>query len=325
MEMQSLVDSSSDEGDTEVQIPIWIRYPGWTNLVLVNFYCLFGVAFLTTQQDWQPATALYVVVQIVTTIGYGDITVTDEEKIFMTLYVLLGTVLVAKVVNDVSEELLASANAEIDASLHRVERFLSGREVRKGCGRCHRLISATMIFLFFVLLWVLFFRFYEDCTCSYGFTQIEGCVVERCAETGGNEKTLVDAVYMAMISFSTVGFGDYTPDTKAGRLFACVVMVVGVAAFFNMVSAVAESIGDSQSYYAGQLRLSRAGFMRIDRDGSGFINRTEFQVYMLLRQGRVTMPQLNHLDRLFECMDRDQTGRLSYEEISAGLLDSDLK
>lgn len=300
MEMQSLVDSSSDEGDTEVQIPIWIRYPGWTNLVLVNFYCLFGVAFLTTQQDWQPATALYVVVQIVTTIGYGDITVTDEE-------------------------LLASANAEIDASLHRVERFLSGREVRKGCGRWHRLISATMIFLFFVLLWVLFFRFYEDCTCSYGFTQIEGCVVERCAETGGNEKTLVDAVYMAIISFSTVGFGDYTPDTKAGRLFACVVMVVGVAAFFNMVSAVAESIGDSQRYYAGQLRLSRAGFMRIDRDGSGFINRTEFQVYMLLRQGRVTMPQLNHLDRLFECMDRDQTGRLSYEEISAGLLDSDLK
>lgn len=325
MEMQSLVDSSSDEGDTEVQIPIWIRYPGWTNLVLVNFYCLFGVAFLTTQQDWQPATALYVVVQIVTTIGYGDITVTDEEKIFMTLYVLLGTVLVAKVVNDVSEELLASANAEIDASLHRVERFLSGREMRKGCGRWHRLISATMIFLFFVLLWVLFFRFYEDCTCSYGFTQIEGCVVERCAETGGNEKTLVDAVYMAIISFSTVGFGDYTPDTKAGRLFACVVMVVGVAAFFNMVSAVAESIGDSQRYYAGQLRLSRAGFMRIDRDGSGFINRTEFQVYMLLRQGRVTMPQLNHLDRLFECMDRDQTGRLSYEEISAGLLDSDLK
>ena len=101
--MQCLYESSSDDGDAEVHIPIWIRHPGWTNLVLVNFYCLFGVAFLTTQQNWQPATALYVVVQIVTTIGYGDITVTDEEKVFMTLYVLLGTVLVAKVVNDVSE------------------------------------------------------------------------------------------------------------------------------------------------------------------------------------------------------------------------------
>ena len=80
-----------------------IRHPGWTNLLLVLSYVMFGVAFLTTQQNWQPVTALYVVVQIVTTIGYGDITVTNEEKIFMTFYVLLGTVLVAKVVNDVSE------------------------------------------------------------------------------------------------------------------------------------------------------------------------------------------------------------------------------
>lgn len=106
MDMESSIYDSSSEEETEVKIPICIRHPGWTNLILVFSYCLFGIAFLTTQQQWHPATALYVVVQIVTTIGYGDITVTDEEKIFMTLYVLLGTVVVAKVVNDVSEELL---------------------------------------------------------------------------------------------------------------------------------------------------------------------------------------------------------------------------
>lgn len=108
MDMESsFYDSSEEETEvSEVKIPICIRHPGWTNLILVFSYCLFGIVFLTTQQQWHPATALYVVVQIVTTIGYGDITVTDEEKIFMTLYVLLGTVVVAKVVNDVSEELL---------------------------------------------------------------------------------------------------------------------------------------------------------------------------------------------------------------------------
>lgn len=58
---------------------------------------------------------------MVTTIGYGDITVTTEEKIFMTCYVLLGTVLVAKVINDVSEEILESASEQVDSSLHRVE------------------------------------------------------------------------------------------------------------------------------------------------------------------------------------------------------------
>ena len=105
MEMESLFDSSEEEevSLSALRIPISIRHPGWTNLLLVLSYVMFGVAFLTTQQNWQPVTALYVVVQIVTTIGYGDITVTNEEKIFMTFYVLLGTVLVAKVVNDVSE------------------------------------------------------------------------------------------------------------------------------------------------------------------------------------------------------------------------------
>ena len=46
---------------------------------------------------------------------------------------------------------------------------------------------------------------------------------------------------------------------------------------------------------------------------------------MLLRQNRVTPAQLRHLDRLFACMDRDRTGKLSYEEITAGLMDVDLE
>ena len=49
------------------------------------------------------------------------------------------------------------------------------------------------------------------------------------------------------------------------------------------------------------------------------------QVYMLLRQNRVTPAQLRHLERLFVCMDRDRTGKLSYEEIREGLLDVDVE
>ena len=45
---------------------------------------------------------------------------------------------------------------------------------------------------------------------------------------------------------------------------------------------------------------------------------------MLLRQGQVTVSQLNRFDQLFECMDKDKTGKLLYEEIRAGMLDVDL-
>ncbi|CAE7209252.1 TPKC [Symbiodinium sp. KB8] len=107
-----------------------------------------------------------------------------------------------------------------------------------------------------------------------------------------------------------------------------VLMVLGVVAFFNVISAVAEVIAGYQRYHKNRLRLSHLGFKHIDRDGTGLINQTEFQarehVYML-RQGRVTPAQLRHLDRLFDCMDRDKTGRLSYQEIRDGLMDVDLE
>ena len=41
---------------------------------------MFGIVYLTANQGWHVETALYVVVQIITTIGFGDITVTKEEE-----------------------------------------------------------------------------------------------------------------------------------------------------------------------------------------------------------------------------------------------------
>ena len=87
MEVELCKDSSDGEEDYESpseedvgSIPICIRHPGWTNVILVIAYCMLGIIFLTQREGWQPETAFYVVVQIVTTIGYGDITVTTEEE-----------------------------------------------------------------------------------------------------------------------------------------------------------------------------------------------------------------------------------------------------
>ena len=56
-----------------------------------------------------------------------------------------------------------------------------------------------------------------------------------------------------------------------------VLMVLGVVAFFNVISAVAEVIAGYQRYHKNRLRLSHLGFKHIDRDGTGLINQTEFQ------------------------------------------------
>ena len=41
--------------------------------------------------------------------------------------------------------------------------------------------------------------------------------------------TLIDALYFATCTFATVGFGDVSPQTDAGKLFACLYMIVGIS------------------------------------------------------------------------------------------------
>ncbi len=69
---------------------------------------------------------------------------------------------------------------------------------------------------------------------------------------GGQINHFVDAIYWALVTLSTVGYGDITPHTDEGRFVALVLMMSGVAvvAFFTsiIVSAFNEQIEDIQQH-----------------------------------------------------------------------------
>ena len=47
---------------------------------------------------------------------------------------------------------------------------------------------------------------------------MEGCLDgDNCTETGGVQLSFEDAFYMGVITFSTVGFGDFSPKSELGR------------------------------------------------------------------------------------------------------------
>merc|ERR1719331_161150 len=59
---------------------------------------LTGVAVLMNLEQLHFVTSVYVMMQIVTTVGYGDVTCnSDAMKIFMSLYVLVSILVVAGV------------------------------------------------------------------------------------------------------------------------------------------------------------------------------------------------------------------------------------
>jgi voltage-gated potassium channel len=59
---------------------------------------------------------------------------------------------------------------------------------------------------------------------------------------GANIKTADDVVWWAVVTTSTVGYGDFYPVTGAGRLLAALVMVLGIGLFATIAGAIASRL-----------------------------------------------------------------------------------
>lgn len=68
-------------------------------------------------------------------------------------------------------------------------------------------------------------------TCSIGILHFE-------SDAGGNIKTAPDALWWAISTVTTVGYGDFYPVTWEGRLIAALLMITGVGVFSALAGAM---------------------------------------------------------------------------------------
>jgi voltage-gated potassium channel Kch len=59
------------------------------------------------------------------------------------------------------------------------------------------------------------------------YTQVEGW-------------TVLDSLYFSVVTLTTVGYGDFSPDTAAGKVFAIVYMLFGLSILAAFVSMLAK-------------------------------------------------------------------------------------
>src|SRR5438128_10141011 len=70
--------------------------------------------------------------------------------------------------------------------------------------------------------------------------------------------SLADSLYLTVQTLTTVGYGDLTPRNGTGRLFAVVVMLMGVGGVGLAISAIVQSVVQSELVATfGQRRRSR--------------------------------------------------------------------
>eukprot|EP00746_Dinoflagellata_sp_MGD_P162218 gnl/MRDRNA2_/MRDRNA2_89673_c0_seq1.p1 gnl/MRDRNA2_/MRDRNA2_89673_c0~~gnl/MRDRNA2_/MRDRNA2_89673_c0_seq1.p1 ORF type:complete len:375 (-),score=81.82 gnl/MRDRNA2_/MRDRNA2_89673_c0_seq1:34-1098(-) len=325
----------------------WVRRAIMGVIILAWFVA--GIWVGCKIEGWSFITAVYVMVQIITTIGYGDILLDHQSmKFFIAIYVLLGVLVLAGMVTNMAEDVLSKQEEVLERQFKRLAARITGdsdvppTDTQKAVTR---LAISFTLFLFFLAAGTIFFATYEQCSCSYGRTAIEGCeefketpvpfadsddglhVVkegvdklnivkdfDKCVATGGQVKTWIDSFYMSMVTLTTVGFGDHSPKSYYGRWFSVFWMLFGVVATGNFIGAASEFIMARQQDTRRIETISDDVFAKIDFDKDGCISRAEFRSYGFLHFHIVSDEDMNRIDAIFEGIDADKNGYLTYEE-----------
>jgi voltage-gated potassium channel Kch len=69
----------------------------------------------------------------------------------------------------------------------------------------------------------------------------------------------VDALYFSVITLTTVGYGDFAPETDIGKLFTAVYVLVGVGILLAFVTTVAGTMSQTSPLHPFTNRSDRDG------------------------------------------------------------------
>ena len=66
----------------------------------------------------------------------------------------------------------------------------------------------------------------------------------------------VDSIYFSVITLTTIGYGDFSPATDAGKLFTIFYIIIGIGLILNFIDTI-------YHHYAGENRKKIMGNKRL--------------------------------------------------------------
>jgi len=309
---------------------MWVALFGglylFTNIILFNSPHFDKVRSLTIIE------CTYFMTQVITTVGYGDITPAyPRGQVFVGAYVTLSFFVIALLMSEMQEivmEKVVKYKQDLERRLGESLRLrreaaaaaaAAGNEEGLGAAPSSSvldksisspniglkplkppmdgLISAVAIFAGVALIWVLFFHFYP-----------------------GENKAWLEAIYMSLITLTTVGFGAITPVTEGGMLFASFFMFIGTSALLNVVQTFATFILEMNQYEAWSPKQFKAD-MKKHHDLIGNpkdLSEDKFLILTLLQRKMVTEDQIDAIKASYITMTGSQ-GKVSMKSIASNV------
>lgn len=286
----------------------------WLSLSIYLFTCVLPFSsghFVEETRTLTLPEVTYFMSQVVTTVGYGDVVpATDLGKMIVACYILTAVFVIASMLTKVNaivherlveqEDELAAADASrlLAVTIQEPAQVVSWEALLLQKKR--RLVRCVLIFSAVVAAGVSFFTLYP-----------------------GEEKPLHLAIYMSVITLSTVGFGVITPNTEVGMMFDAYWMVIGSFCLGACVEALAEVLlimKDKEAAEPGEsTRVIIDDLENVSTDVKGRLDMAAFLKFTLKHSGAVTEEQILALENQFAELGGDKDGKLAVDNIKARL------
>jgi len=275
---------------------------------------VLGVAVLHFVEGWTLVSALYVIAQVVTTIGYGDITVTsDGMRLFMSFYTLWCLVLVAYALNTAVQNIVSRQMEQLKVRMTDVEEGHTESEIeaKERWEALYSVLCSGAIFLLHILLGTIVYGLIDRTPAD--------CELEangKCHENSGSKApNLIEAFYMSIITLSTVGFGDYSPKSFYGRLFGLCWMCTGIASTASFINSLQQYIFNAKQDFREHETMGKEVFDQMDVDKSGYLTKGEFRTFILVKHGIVSQEMVNLIDHKYNLIDVKRTNKVTFDMV----------
>jgi len=254
--------------------------------------------------------SLYLMSQVATTVGYGDLVPQSQVgMVFSICYILFSSLIISAVITQAVDFLVAKHQAQagdvvgdfFDDGDPCTETFVE---------RNKPVVVAGFFFSLSILTWALFYSFF--CDPAYGEEVHMGYYSDRMERCEG--RSLLEAVYMATVTLTTLGFGDLTPRTTSGEVFFTLGSLVGISAYLNFVGAVTESLLAIKKTTRVE-SIDVAELDAADISGDGKVDLYEFTRFILNRYKLIRPEVLEDIKKNFEELDADNSGYLTSEDV----------
>jgi hypothetical protein len=320
--------------------------------VCLALYVCLGVVYYTWACDWTFINSFYFIAICLTTVGYGDVLPQSSScrgsKLFTGLYALVGVFLLGialgifqNKVQDSAEEVAKQANKKAEEMAEKVAKrtsmistSMTGMSPSAAPGSAHPASSPAsaiacddskqmtaepkmsdtqeeysnllraIVRSFTITAFILLFG-------TVAFHLLEGL-------------SFTNAFYLSCITASTVGFGDFSPQTPKGRLFCIVYVLVGAATIANVLQSIA-SVPVAMRQHALERkvlnqfgnRLDKKELVALTHQGAhpNVCTKSEFTLGMLIKLNKLQRSDIGDCEALFHKFDLTGDGLLSEADI----------